>query len=196
MGMAGEKACYKTCRIKAWVNLERRANKPERWEEVILVLSSPAQPKDGNESWVIFLCTDLKMSAARILEIYSLRWSIEVYFKEVKQNFGFLAEQSGRYQVAYASVHLAAMRYTLLFEAMLRSGASYFGEVRDRQSGRLQVLCFAGLLWELFRAIIEGALDALTSTIGADAVKKAMLAIDGAVETFLNRASPDGARSN
>lgn len=64
----------------------------------------------------------------------------------------------------------------------------YFGEVRDRQSGRLQVLCFAGLLWELFRAIIEGALDALTSTIGAEAVEKAMVAIDGAVETFLNRA--------
>ena len=34
------------------------------------------------------------------------------------------------------------------------------------------MLCFAGLLWELFRAIIEGALDALTSTIGADAVKE------------------------
>jgi IS4 transposase len=59
---------------------------------------------------------------AKILEVYSLRWSIEVYFKEIKQHLGFLKEQSGRYQVAYASVHLAAMRYLLLFEAMLRAG--------------------------------------------------------------------------
>jgi len=55
--------------------------------------------------------TDLTLSDAPILEIYALRWSIEVYFKEIKQHLGFLKEQSGRYQLAYASVHLAAMRY-------------------------------------------------------------------------------------
>ncbi len=85
---------------------------------------------------------------------------MEVYFKEAKQNFGLLAEQSGAYQYAYASVHLAAMRYALIFEAMLRSGRSSYGEVRDRQTGHLRVLCFAGLLWQLFRSLIEGALDA------------------------------------
>jgi hypothetical protein len=46
----------------------------------------------------------------RILEVYSLRWSSEVSFKEIKQNLGCLKEQSGRYQLAYASVHLAALR--------------------------------------------------------------------------------------
>jgi hypothetical protein len=186
MRKATAKARYKTCSIRAWVNLETRANRPERWEEVILVLSAPARDA-GADNWVIFLCTDIALSATRVLEFYALRWSIEVYFKEIKQNFGFLAEQSGRYQLAYASVHLAAMRYTLLFEAMLRGGEMRFGEIRDKQSGRLQVLCFAGLLWELFRAIIEGALDGLVATIGSDLAKTVMAAIDEAVENFLCR---------
>jgi len=61
-----------------------------------LVWSAPQRSK--HENWVVFLTTDLKLSAEKILEIYSKRWAIEVYFKEVKQNFGFLVEQSGKYK--------------------------------------------------------------------------------------------------
>jgi hypothetical protein len=111
-----------------------------------------------------------------------------VYFKELKQHLGFLKEQSGRYQVAYASVHLAAMRYLLLFEAMLRSGRLSYGEVRDRESGRLQVLTYAALLWHLFRALIEGALDGLVHELGRTVVKKVLAAIDQTVEGFLSDA--------
>ena len=114
------------------------------------------------DTWVLFLCTDVTRPDAKILEAYALRWSIEVYFKEIKQHLGFLKEQSGRYEVAYASVHLAALRYLLLFEAMLRSGHLAYGEIRDRQTGQLQVLTYAALLWQWFRALIEGALDSLS----------------------------------
>lgn len=33
----------------------------------------------------------------KILELYSMRWAIEVYFKEAKQHLGFLKEQSNHY---------------------------------------------------------------------------------------------------
>jgi len=112
------------------------------------------------------LCTDPQRSEASVLQAYALRWSIEVYFKEVKQNLGFLKEQSGRYQVAYASVHLAAVRYLLLFEAMLRQGRLSYGKIRDRETGRLQVLTYATLLWQLLRSLIEGALDGLVRQLG------------------------------
>jgi hypothetical protein len=128
------------------------------------------------------------------LEIYALRWSIEVYFKEIKQNLGFLKEQSGRYQLADASVHLAALRYLLLFEAMLRNGQLSYGEIRDRESGRLLTLTYATLLGQLFRALIEGALDGLVRELGRKVVRKVIEAIDGTVEAFLNDAlqiSPD-----
>ena len=140
------------------------------------------------DTWVVFLCTNVKLSQAQILELYALRWSIEVYFKEIKQNLGFLKEQSGRYQLAYASVHLAALRYRLLFEAMLRGGQLSYGEIRDRESGRLQTLTYAALLWQLFRALIEGPLEGLVRDLGRKIIKKVLAAIDQSVKGFLNEA--------
>ena len=107
-----------------------------------------------------------------MLQAYALRWSIEVYFKEVKQNLGLLKEQSGRYQVAYASVHLAAMRYLLLFEAMLRQSRLSYGEIRHRETGRLQVRTYATLLWQLLRSLIEGALDGLVRQLRRRVINK------------------------
>jgi hypothetical protein len=169
------------------LNLETDARQPARWVEVRLVFSAPVRAR-AIATWVVFLCTDVKLSAAQILAVYALRWFIEVYFKEIKQNLGFLKEQSGRYQLAYASVHLAALRYMLLFEAMLCGGQLTYGEIRDRESGRLQTLTYAALLWQLFRVLMEGALDGLVRDLGRKVIKKVLAAIDQSVEGFLNDA--------
>jgi len=187
MRSKNKKARYKTASLVVKINLETQKRKPERWVKVQLVFSAPVR-ETRPDTWVLFLCTDLTLRDDQILKVYALRWSIEVYFKEIKQNLGFLKEQSGRYQVAYASVHLAAVRYLLLFEAMLRSGALNYGEIRDKQTGYLQMLTYAGLLWQLFRALIEGALENLLTVLGKDTVQKVAAAIDQTVESFLNEA--------
>jgi hypothetical protein len=187
MRPANRRARFKTASLSVSLNLATDDRQPANWVEVRLVFSAPVRAS-SSDTWVVFLCTDAKLSEAKILEVYSLRWSIEVYFKEIKQNLGFLKEQSGRYQVAYASVHLAALRYLLLFEAMLRGGQLSYGEIRDRESGRLQTLTYAALLWQLFRALIEGALDGLVRDLGRKVVKKVLAAIDQTVEGFLMEA--------
>jgi hypothetical protein len=181
------RAQYKTASLTVRINLETEARQPERCAEVRLVFSAPVRASSAN-TWVLFLCTKVTLSDAKILEVYALRWSIEVYFKEIKQHLGFLKEQSGRYQLAYASVHLAALRYLLLFEAMLRSGQLTYGEIRDRESGRLQTLTYAALLWQLFRALIEGALEGLIRDLGRKVVRRILSAIDQTIEGFLNDA--------
>lgn len=181
------RARYKTASLTVSLNLQIDDHQPAHWVEVRLVFSAPVRASSA-DTWVVFLCTDVTLSDAKILEIYALRWSIEVYFKEIKQNLGLLKEQSGRYQLAYASVHWAALRYLLLFEAMLRSGQLTYGEVRDRESGRLQTLTYAALLWQLFRALIEGALDDLVRDLGRKVVRRVLEAIDQTVEGFLNDA--------
>ena len=181
------RARYKTASITVSLNLETDDRQPAHWVKVRLVFSAPVRASSA-DTWVVFLCTDVTLSDAIILALYALRWSIEVYFKEIKQNLGFLKEQSGRYQLAYASVHLAALRYVLLFEAMLRSGQLTYGEVRDRESGRLQTLTYATLLWQLFRALIEGALESLVRDLGRKVVGRILKAIDQTVEGFLNDA--------
>jgi hypothetical protein len=181
------RARYKTASLTVRINLKTEARQPDHWVEVRLVFSALVRARSAG-TWVLFLCTNVTLSDAKILEVYALRWSIEVYFKEIKQNLGFLKEQSGRYQLAYASVHLAALRYLLLFEAMLRSGQLSYGEIRDRESGRLQTLTYAALLWQLFRALIEGALEGLIRDLGRKVVRRILSAIDQTVEGFLNDA--------
>ena len=187
MRPANRRARFKTASLRVSLNLETDSRQPARWVEVRLVFSAPVRATSP-DTWVVFLCTEVKLSEAKILEVYALRWSIEVYFKEIKQNLGFLKEQSGRYQLAYASVHLAALRYLLLFEAMLRGGQLSYGEIRDRESGRLQTLTYATLLWQLFRALIEGALEGLVRDLGRKIIKRILAAIDQTVEGFLNEA--------
>ena len=181
------RARYKTASLTVRLNLQTDDQQPADWVKVRLVFSAPVRAHHA-DTWVVFLSTDPTLSDTKILEVYALRWSIEVYFKEVKQNLGLLKEQSGRYQLAYASIHLAAMRYLLLFEAMLRNGQLSYGEIRDRESGRLLTLTYATLLWQLFRALIEGALDGLVRDLGRKVVRKVMEAIDGTIEAFLNDA--------
>jgi len=181
------RARFKTASVVVSLNLQTQARRPAQWVKVRLIFSAPVRAVSA-DTWVVFLCTDPQLSEAKVLEAYALRWSIEVYFKEIKQNLGFLQEESGRYQVAYASVHLAALRYLLLFEAMLRQGRLSYGEIRDRESGRLQVLTYAILLWQLFRSLIEGALDGLVRELGPAVVKKVLAAIDQTVESFLAEA--------
>ena len=187
MRPANRRARFKTASLRVSLNLETDSRQPARWVEVRLVFSAPVRATSP-DTWVVFLCTEVKLSEAKILEVYALRWSIEVYFKEIKQNLGFLKEQSGRYQLAYASVHLAALRYLLLFEAMLRGGQLSYGEIRDRESGRLQTLTYATLLWQLFRALIEGTLEGLVRDLGRKIIKRILAAIDQTVEGFLNEA--------
>jgi len=187
MRPANRRARFKTASLVVDLNLETDSRQPARWVDVRLVFSAPVRANSA-DTWVVFLCTDAKLSDLKTLEVYSLRWSIEVYFKEVKQNLGFLKEQSGRYQLAYASVHLAALRYLLLFEAMLRQGRLSYGEIRDRQSGQLQTLTYAALLWQLFRALIEGALEGLVRDLGRKVIKQVLAAIDHSVESFLEQA--------
>jgi hypothetical protein len=71
---------------------------------------------------------------------------------------------------------------------MLRAGKLSYGEIRDRESGRLQTLTYAALLWQLFRALIEGALDGLVRDLGWRVIRRVLAAIDQTVEGFLNQA--------
>jgi len=187
MRPGNRRARFKTASLIVSLNLQTEARGPAYWVKVRLVFSAPVRAASA-DTWVVFLCTDPQRSEASVLQAYALRWSIEVYFKEVKQNLGFLKEQSGRYQVAYASVHLAAVRYLLLFEAMLRQGRLSYGEIRDRETGRLQVLTYATLLWQLLRSLIEGALDGLVRQLGRRVINKVLAAIDQGVEGFLEEA--------
>ncbi len=150
---------WKSAKLNVELNLSEDEDNPE-WKTITLVFSAPKKAR--NDEWAAFACTNTELKAMKVLEIYSLRWGIEVFFKEGKQHLGFLIEQTGNYASHYASINLTSIRYLLLFSSMRDRGADYFGEMRDSITGKLEFISLASLMWELFKAVIYGALDKMT----------------------------------
>src|SRR5262249_16171560 len=59
--------------------------------EVQLVFSTRTKPTQGQpvEIQKILMTNDLSLSARQVVEAYSLRWQIELFFKELKSTLGF-----------------------------------------------------------------------------------------------------------
>ena len=64
--------------------------------------------------WAAFFTTDLTLTAAPVVKKYLGRWSIEVFFKEVKQRLGLGQEQGRSFAAQVYSVTQAFFRYILL----------------------------------------------------------------------------------
>ena len=141
----------------------------------------------GKHDWVIFLCTNTALSATEILQHYAMRWAIEVYFKEAKQHLGLLKEQSNHYAAYIASIHLAAIRFCLLVIAKQTHGASSIAQMRQKICGNSTDISFASRLWQVFRAIITGALDELKAVLG-DALTLVLETIDAHIQCFFVQA--------
>ncbi|MEQ1620563.1 MAG: transposase [Methylococcales bacterium] len=94
------------------------AKDPEQWLKGRLLFvhgkACDSQQTLGKHEWAVFLTTDTALSGAQILELYAMRWAIEVYFKEAKQHMGFQKEQSN---------HFAAISLYLLVIAKQTQGA-------------------------------------------------------------------------
>jgi len=69
---------------------------------------------EGEEKWHAFAATDTSLSAVTILENYSQRWSIEVFFKNCKQYLNFGKEQMSNLDSIIACDALVFMRYIFL----------------------------------------------------------------------------------
>ncbi len=109
------------------LNLTSSDKEPAQWVKVkLLFVRSVNETKQqaSKHDWALFLTTENQLDDEKILEVYALRWGIEVYFKETKQKLGFLKEQSRHYSAysrhysAYiGSIHLTGLRFCLLLFA-------------------------------------------------------------------------------
>ena len=115
--------------------------------------------KGKNGKWKTFLSTDTKLSFIKMLEIYAIRWSIEVFFKESKQLLFLGKDQSTDFDSQIASTTLTMMQYILIsmkyrFDNYESKGALFkqakVEVFRKRLSDRLW-----GLVLEVLQLIIE-----------------------------------------
>jgi len=67
-----------------------------------------------NGKWKVFLCTNTKLSFIKMIEIYQIRWTIEVFFKESKQLLGLGRCQSNSFDAQVADTTITMVQHILL----------------------------------------------------------------------------------
>ncbi|HUL10788.1 MAG TPA: transposase [Methylococcaceae bacterium] len=182
---------YQAKAVAVELNLSESPQDPEHWIKVRLLfvrgIVQGEKAQAGKHDWAVFLSTAPSLEPQRLLELYALRWAIEVYFKEAKQHLGFLKEQSNHYAAYVASIHLTAIRFCLLVIAKTTPKTSGVADIRKQISDNAHQIRFATQLWSVFRAVIAGALDELKILLG-EAVTLIMETIESHVQRFFVQA--------
>jgi len=141
---------------------EKRCRKRNtRYFEVIVDYEGIGQVKlyfcrfPYQKKWRLFLSTDTSLKLLSMLEIYSVRWSIEIFFKETKQHLKLGTCQSRDFDAQIAHITTCYVLYTLL--AYFRRVNSYdsldglFAEIKDDIIEKN----VAERLWELFEDLLQ-----------------------------------------
>ncbi|MBI9038154.1 MAG: transposase [Bacteroidales bacterium] len=68
--------------------------------------------KRGN--WKTFIGTNTTLSFIQMIEIYNIRWTIEVFFKESKQLFGLGKDQANDFDSQIAATTLSMLQHILI----------------------------------------------------------------------------------
>jgi len=67
-----------------------------------------------NGKWKVFIGTNPRLSFIEMIEIYQIRWTIEVFFKESKQLLGLGRCQSNDFDAQIADTTITMLQYILL----------------------------------------------------------------------------------
>jgi len=179
------KAVEMTVQVNLTTDKSKNAQADYRSVKLLFVRGIKEEPdSDGSaKDWALFLSTATELASSKILETYSLRWGIEVYFKEAKQHLGFLQEQTITFASHIASIHLCAIRYLILISGKLDQTGATVGLLREQIQDQLNSLSFATQLWQIFRAIINGSLNSICGKLNCS-VAVIMKIIDKEVEVF------------
>jgi hypothetical protein len=112
-----------------------------------------------NNNWRMLVTTDLEISFSKIMEVYAIRWSIEVFFKECKQNLRLGKCQSNDFDAQIADATLCMIRYILLsYCERIRYGITIGGLFRELSQATIQdnlLTSLNGYFFELLKLCAE-----------------------------------------
>ena len=106
-------------------------------------------------TWRLLSTNDLSIGFIKVMEVYQLRWSIEVFFKESKQylNLGKSSSSDFDGQIADASISMIQHIMLTFFKRM--NYQQSFGELFKELSSEIVESTLAEKLWEIFLQVLN-----------------------------------------
>lgn len=103
----------------------------------------------GQGNWKMLISTDTSLSFTNAMKYYQIRWSIEVFFKECKQNLNLNKCQSTNFDAHIGWITLSFISYTILSLRKRFDDYETMGEVfRDFQNELLE-MTLVEKLWQI-----------------------------------------------
>ncbi|MDP6922996.1 MAG: transposase [Lutibacter sp.] len=115
--------------------------------------------KGNNGKWRVFLCSDRTLSFIKMMQLYQIRWGIEVFFKECKQLLGLGKCQSNDFDAQIGHTTIVMISFILMtlrhrFDQYETKGGVFVHTQQEMLSLRLSERLW-GLLVEVLKIITE-----------------------------------------
>jgi len=110
----------------------------------------------NSKSWNLLLTTDLKLSFVQAIELYQIRWTIEVLFKECKQYLRLGSSQNTDFDGQIADAALTLVTHTILTLQKRFSSYETMGELfRETQQHLLDLTLWERLIKVFINMVVQ-----------------------------------------
>lgn len=116
------------------------------------------------KQWRLFLSTDTSLSFLAMMEIYATRWTIEVFFKEMKQHLRLGQCQSRDFDAQITHVTTCSILYTFLAYYRRINAYESLGGLFECIADELIEKNLAQRLWELFEDLLQIVIDSIAAS--------------------------------
>ena len=110
----------------------------------------------SGSKWKALITNDLELGFNRLMEIYHIRWSIEVFFKDTKQHLQLGKCQCNNFDSQVGAATLTMMQYIMLLLYKQMHYGNSLGSIFDLLSSQAQEENITQYLMEIFWEIVNG----------------------------------------
>jgi len=132
---------------------------------------------DASNKWHAFAASDSTLSSQKILESYSKRWSIEVFFKNCKQYLNYGKEQMSNLDSIIACDALVFMRYIFLSYLAFKEKATFYQKFNSLYKSQV-TKAFGMELLKFFFNRLQYLVQQIRSLIDRGLYEQAMVLLD------------------
>ena len=107
------------------------------------------------KDWRLFISTEISLSFTKMMEIYSIRWTIEVMFKELKQYLNLGKCQSRDFDAHVAQITISCILFILLSYLKRKRDYETIGGILSIINEEVTERTLAERIWSLFEDLLQ-----------------------------------------